>query len=168
MVHPLDAAATAHLGSTSSNGPAVATEDPSFRLLSEAELLPPGRTRGLQASPTKGPGGVPLDADAHFQRLHRFPEVLEKRSKRREKERLIHARFNLRATLDALKNTSDGKTVRSIVAARWKEEAAMGVQSSAGNAGTGTELERLETTRQVMMKEIHETLKRCDRLSVDR
>lgn len=158
---------SAHLGSATTTTnitsaiPSLEAQTPSFRLLTEAELLPPGRTRGVQHSPPSGVGGVPPDADAHFHRLHRFPEVLEKRSKRREKEKLVHARFNLRTTLEALKNTSDGKTVRSIVAARWKEEAAIGVSSAAGAEKGGTEMERLERTRRTMIKEIEETLKRC-------
>lgn len=42
-------------------------------------------------------------SDAFYHRLHRFPEVLEKRSARLERERLIHERSKLINELEELR-----------------------------------------------------------------
>ncbi|KAK4053500.1 hypothetical protein OIV83_001667 [Microbotryomycetes sp. JL201] len=54
-----------------------------------------------------GRSNVPVDtSDAFYQRLHRYPEVLEKRSARLEKERLIHERNKLVMELEELRGRS--------------------------------------------------------------
>lgn len=42
-------------------------------------------------------------SDAHYHRLHRFPEILEKRSARLEREKLIHERSKLILEIEDLK-----------------------------------------------------------------
>ncbi|BGP38382.1 hypothetical protein JCM10449v2_002314 [Rhodotorula kratochvilovae] len=76
------------------NGRAV--EKPLFRQLDDMELLPP---RGARHAP-------PAEADtsdAFYLRLHRYPEVLEKRASRLERERLIHERSKLINELEELR-----------------------------------------------------------------
>ena len=46
-------------------------------------------------------------SDEAFARRHRFPEVLEKKSKRRERERLVHERQKLKHTIERLRSRSD-------------------------------------------------------------
>ncbi|GAA5887344.1 hypothetical protein JCM6882_002498 [Rhodosporidiobolus microsporus] len=71
-------------------------EVPLFRLLDESEFLPP---RGSRHAP------VPeVDtSDAFYLRLHRYPEVLERRASRLERERLIHERSKLINDLEELR-----------------------------------------------------------------
>ncbi|GAA5976468.1 hypothetical protein JCM10908_005511 [Rhodotorula pacifica] len=70
-------------------------EKPLFRLLDETELLPPRGTRHAAAE---------IDtSDAFYHRLHRYPEVLEKRAARLERERLIHERSKLINELEELR-----------------------------------------------------------------
>lgn len=45
-------------------------------------------------------------SDAHYHRLHRFPEILEKRSARLERDRLIHERAKLITELEELRSRS--------------------------------------------------------------
>ncbi|KAM0788543.1 hypothetical protein ACM66B_001671 [Microbotryomycetes sp. NB124-2] len=55
-------------------------------------------------SSSLGRSNVKADSsDAYYQRLHRYPEVLEKRSARLEKERLIHERNKLALELEELR-----------------------------------------------------------------
>ncbi|GAA5855820.1 hypothetical protein JCM8547_000372 [Rhodosporidiobolus lusitaniae] len=71
-------------------------EAPLFRLMNESELLPPRGAR--HAAPPE------VDtSDAFYLRLHRYPEVLEKRASRLERERLIHERSKLINELEELK-----------------------------------------------------------------
>ncbi|GAA5862563.1 hypothetical protein JCM3774_001060 [Rhodotorula dairenensis] len=75
--------------------PGGAEENPLFRLLDETELLPPRGTRHT---------AVEVDtSDAFYHRLHRYPEVLEKRAARLERERLIHERSKLINELEELR-----------------------------------------------------------------
>ncbi|CAH7673311.1 hypothetical protein BY996DRAFT_6731539 [Phakopsora pachyrhizi] len=104
-----------------------------------------------------------------FNRLHRQSELLEKRSKRLEKEKLLHARFKLKAHLEMLINGSgtDWKSIRSLSLKRIKEDELM-----ERNSGTirkderriETESEKLERVRQVMIKEAEETLRRYEKI----
>ncbi|KAL8287057.1 hypothetical protein RQP46_004063 [Phenoliferia psychrophenolica] len=61
---------------------------------------PQFRALGLEDSFSRSRHGGPSEqqvdtSDAHYLRLHRFPEVLEKRSARLERDRLIHERSKL-------------------------------------------------------------------------
>ncbi|SGY16754.1 BQ5605_C012g06976 [Microbotryum silenes-dioicae] len=69
---------------------------PSYRLLDRAGDTSLGRSRHVTGPETD-------TSDAHYQRLHRFPEVLEKRSARVERDRLIHERSKLILELEELK-----------------------------------------------------------------
>ncbi|GAA6059324.1 hypothetical protein JCM10212_005904 [Sporobolomyces blumeae] len=71
-------------------------EKPLFRLMNETEFLLP---RGTRHGPL-----VEVDtSDALYHRLHRYPEVLEKRASRLERERLIHERSKLILELEELR-----------------------------------------------------------------
>ncbi|GAA5901201.1 hypothetical protein JCM8208_002301 [Rhodotorula glutinis] len=109
-----------------------AAEPPLFRLLDELELLPP---RGARHA-------LPAEADtsdAFYLRLHRYPEVLEKRASRLERERLIHERSKLINELEELR----GRT--------WVY---------AGNSAGG----RAEEERQRKIKQMQDRLARYDAL----
>ncbi|GAA5867301.1 hypothetical protein JCM1840_005018 [Sporobolomyces johnsonii] len=69
---------------------------PLFRLLDDSELLPP---RGSRHAPLPDSD----TSDAFYLRLHRYPEVLEKRASRLERERLIHERSKLIIELEELR-----------------------------------------------------------------
>ncbi|GAA5834045.1 hypothetical protein JCM11251_003601 [Rhodosporidiobolus azoricus] len=71
-------------------------EVPLFRLLDESEFLPP---RGSRHAPVPEAD----TSDAFYLRLHRYPEVLEKRASRLERERLIHERSKLINDLEELR-----------------------------------------------------------------
>ncbi|CEQ42962.1 SPOSA6832_04855 [Sporobolomyces salmonicolor] len=71
-------------------------EKPLFRLLDDSELLPP---RGSRHAPLPDSD----TSDAFYLRLHRYPEVLEKRASRLERERLIHERSKLILELEELR-----------------------------------------------------------------
>ncbi|GAA5823757.1 hypothetical protein JCM3770_005550 [Rhodotorula araucariae] len=112
------------------NGRAV--DKPLFRQLDDMELLPP---RGARHAP-------PAEADtsdAFYLRLHRYPEVLEKRASRLERERLIHERSKLINELEELR----GRT--------WVY---------AGTSAGG----RAEEERQRKIREMEERLARYDAL----
>ncbi|GAA5844185.1 hypothetical protein JCM5353_000276 [Sporobolomyces roseus] len=69
---------------------------PLFRLMDETEFLP---SRGSRHQPVAS-----VDtSDALYHRLHRYPEVLEKRASRLERERLIHERSKLINELEDLR-----------------------------------------------------------------
>ncbi|BGP14486.1 hypothetical protein JCM10213v2_002435 [Rhodosporidiobolus nylandii] len=74
-------------------------EMPLFRLLNEGELLPPRGQRHTVVSEVD-------TSDALYLRLHRYPEVLEKRASRLERERLIHERSKLIVELEELRGRS--------------------------------------------------------------
>ncbi|KPV76595.1 uncharacterized protein RHOBADRAFT_52582 [Rhodotorula graminis WP1] len=109
-----------------------AAEQPLFRLLGELELLPPRGAR--HALPAEADS-----SDAFYLRLHRYPEVLEKRASRLERERLIHERSKLINELEELR----GRT--------WVY---------AGNSAGG----RAEEERQRKIKEMQDRLARYDAL----
>ncbi|GAA6011369.1 hypothetical protein JCM10207_008316 [Rhodosporidiobolus poonsookiae] len=71
-------------------------ERPLFRLLAEDELLPPRGSRHAPAPELD-------DSDAFYLRLHRYPEVLERRASRLERERLIHERSKLINEIEELR-----------------------------------------------------------------
>lgn len=87
----------------------IATEAaPRFRLLDPNQAL--SRSRHISSTDVRSLHRLPRvhsltspprsreqadTSDAHYHRLHRFPEVLEKRSTRLERERLIHERSKL-------------------------------------------------------------------------
>lgn len=55
-----------------------------------------GSSKFNHSPPTLTDGSLQVDtSDAYYHRLHRFPEVLEKRSARLERDRLIHERSKL-------------------------------------------------------------------------
>ncbi|GAA5834947.1 hypothetical protein JCM9279_007153 [Rhodotorula babjevae] len=109
-----------------------AAEQPLFRLLGELELLPPrGARHALPAEVDT--------SDAFYLRLHRYPEVLEKRASRLERERLIHERSKLIIELEELR----GRT--------WVY---------AGNSAGG----RAEEERQRKIREMQDRLARYDAL----
>ncbi|BGP23196.1 proteophosphoglycan 5 [Rhodotorula toruloides] len=107
-------------------------EKPLFRLLDETELLPPRGTRHAPAPEVD-------TSDAFYLRLHRYPEVLEKRASRLERERLIHERSKLINELEELRGRA------------WVY---------AGTSAGG----RAEEERQRKIKEMEERLARYDAL----
>jgi hypothetical protein len=90
-------------------------------------------------------------SDEAFARRHRFPEVLEKRSKRRERERLVHERFKLKTTLDRLRASDN---LPSLLPPST-------LPATATHHEKVRETERLRVT---MLAEAEETLKRYDEL----
>ncbi|BGO90006.1 hypothetical protein NBRC10512_001991 [Rhodotorula toruloides] len=109
-----------------------AAEKPLFRLLDETELLPARGTRHAAAPEVD-------TSDAFYLRLHRYPEVLEKRASRLERERLIHERSKLINELEELRGRA------------WVY---------AGTSAGG----RAEEERQRKIKEMEERLARYDAL----
>ncbi|KAA1114242.1 hypothetical protein PGT21_001488 [Puccinia graminis f. sp. tritici] len=138
----------------------------SFRILSDQELVIPPSCIDQQdhsscsefiSSETK-----------FFTQRHRQSEMIEKRSKKLEKEKLLHERFKLKNRLDLLMNGSgpDWKSIRTLTLRRIKEDELR--QRSAGNLTDHlpreTELEKVERMRRIMIQETEETLKRYDKL----
>ena len=97
--------------------------------------------------------------------------MIEKRSKKLEKEKLLHERFKLKNRLELLMNGSgpDWKSVRTLTLQRIKEDELR--QRAAGNLPPQsdqlpreTEYDKVERMRRIMVQETEETLKRYDRL----
>ncbi|KAG0147819.1 hypothetical protein CROQUDRAFT_714833 [Cronartium quercuum f. sp. fusiforme G11] len=144
---------------TPSNESSNESLQPIFRLLKEGELIPTKRSRlELQSDHS------PLDTLSHsISRRHRGPEMLEKRMKRREKEKLVHERFKLQAHLCLLKNPSgsDWKTVRALALRRIKDEQSNGLSTTLVEE---RETEKVDRMRWIMVSEAEQTLKRYEKL----
>ncbi|GAA5933994.1 uncharacterized protein JCM15063_000527 [Sporobolomyces koalae] len=69
---------------------------PLYRLMDETEFLPSRNSRHAALAEID-------TSDALYHRLHRYPEVLEKRASRVERERLIHERSKLIIELEELR-----------------------------------------------------------------
>ncbi|GAA5974254.1 hypothetical protein JCM11641_003357 [Rhodosporidiobolus odoratus] len=105
-------------------------EKPLFRPLKEGELLPARGTRHKSVPEVD-------TSDAFYLRMHRYPEILERRASRLERERLIHERSKLINDIEELR----GRT--------WVY--------AGTNAGG-----RAEEERQKKIKDMEEKLKRYD------
>jgi hypothetical protein len=94
--------------------------------------------------------------------------MIEKRSKKLEKEKLIHERFKLKNRLELLMNGSgpDWKSIRTLTLRRIKEDelrersAAGHLQPQSNQSTRETEFEKVERMRRIMIQETEETLKR--------
>ncbi|WAQ81685.1 hypothetical protein PtA15_1A1027 [Puccinia triticina] len=140
----------------------------SFRILSDHELAIPPSSQDQQDSSCSE--FITLETKFFTQR-HRQSEMIEKRSKKLEKEKLLHERFKLKNRLELLMNGSgpDWKSVRTLTLQRIKEDELR--QRAAGNLPPQsdqlpreTEYDKVERMRRIMVQETEETLKRYDRL----
>lgn len=131
--------------------------------MDETEFLPPRTSRHATSSEL---AKKTLDtSDALYARLHRYPEVLEKRASRLERERLIHERSKLINELEELRG-------RGWVYNPNNHHQNLGASSSASAAGGGgaddktTTIRggRAEEERQRKLREGEERLKRYDAL----
>lgn len=159
IIHqPISDLASAHLKCPSPLPPGLVRPSPSFRLLIEGELLSHKRSR-VMGEEEEEIAGERLRQD--ITRRHRGPEMLERRCKRLEKERLVHERFKLQAHLNLLRNPSgaDWKSVRGLTLRRIKEEERTGTRRDESSQ-IEKEVEKVERMRWVMIREAQETLKR--------
>ncbi|MBW0475146.1 hypothetical protein O181_014861 [Austropuccinia psidii MF-1] len=151
-----------------------------FRKLNQAELI--------QLSPFNQKNSSILNnhsqSDAFhlesklFNQLHRQSEMIEKRSKKLEKEKLLHQRFKLKSHLDLLITGfgADWKSLRSSILKRIKHDEILEKLNTLNNSSSPhhptnldptnhqTEWEKVDKMRLIMIKEASETLGRYDKL----
>ena len=92
-------------------------------------------------------------SDTAFLRRHRFPEVLEKRSKRRERERLVHERFKLKHTIERLRSGDGIQHLLPTAILRTVE-----------GQGREHKARQIERSRRELLEEAEETIRRIDEL----
>ncbi|POV99191.1 hypothetical protein PSHT_09787 [Puccinia striiformis] len=169
--------AVAHLKCQPSSNPNCMETTPNlsttFRVLSAHELIAPPSSKGwgsIEQNEKSCSEFMTIETKFFTQR-HRQSEMIEKRSKKLEKEKLLHERFKLKNCLDLLMNGSgpDWKSIRTLTLRRIKEEEMR--ERSAGNLPPQSdhlpresEFEKVERMRRIMIQETQETLKRYDKL----
>ncbi|KAI9604510.1 hypothetical protein KEM48_000745 [Puccinia striiformis f. sp. tritici PST-130] len=169
--------AVAHLKCQPSSNPNCMETTPNlsttFRVLSAHELIAPPSSKGwgsIEQNEKSCSEFMTIETKFFTQR-HRQSEMIEKRSKKLEKEKLLHERFKLKNRLDLLMNGSgpDWKSIRTLTLRRIKEEEMR--ERSAGNLPPQSdhlpresEFEKVERMRRIMIQETQETLKRYDKL----
>jgi len=142
----------------------------SFRILSDNELIIPQDPPSMDQDDSYSE--FMARETKFFTQRHRQSEMIEKRSKKLEKEKLIHERFKLKNRLELLTHGSgpDWKSIRTLTLRRIKEdelrERSTGnlSQSHSDHAARETEFEKVERMRKIMIQETEETLKRYDKL----
>ncbi|PLW48428.1 hypothetical protein PCANC_10229 [Puccinia coronata f. sp. avenae] len=174
--------AIAHLkcqpsSSSNNNDPLNPSEStaliPCFKVLPDHELIIPQSRPNTTSIEQDTSGDEFISRETkHFNQRHRQSEMIEKRSKKLEKEKLIHERFKLKNRLELLMNGSgpDWKSIRTLTLRRIKEDelrersAAGHLQPQSNQSTRETEFEKVERMRRIMIQETEETLKRYDKL----
>lgn len=143
-----------------------------FRILPDREIIRPRSADRPNSNGLENSSEFILLESKLFSQLHRQSEMIEKRSKNLEKEKLLHERFKLKNRLDVLIKGSgaDWKSVRTLTLRRIKEDERR--QRSAGalhpqsnqHHPRETEWEKVERMRHILIQETEETLKRYDKL----